>query len=685
MFRIPTLGAGIAIDPADHDSVAAALHRSNRRRLTVFLAVFLLTLVPGLVWNLTRPPEYRASAKVTIASGIVAPQTVTTPTGTSSAELPPPQRLEMLTQAQVITSRPVLEEVHRRLQKEWNAGAFIDADPVVALQNAVAATPIGGTDVVELTAIGGSPQLMARIVNSLIEVYHEQSLAVHDSASQEAVTNLRDEIARLGRTIGEKRAQLAAFREQSGVVSSERAENEALARMKGLSESLTKANEEAARADAKLRTLRESAASGRSPVLAKDNPTLAAIEARISTTREQLRDMERAYTPAFMAMDPNAKALRARLAELERQIASTRAASQEAALTAAEEEAASARAAADRLRAQITGQRREAQLFSSNFQEAKALEDDLMRIEGARRNATERLSKLEATQNTRMPAIKLIEAAAVPQSAWRPEYLRDALINLGIAFLLGLLAMWFVELFNRTPATPAAATVVVPQPWIGPALPALAAEAQALLTGGAVDVDQRPAPQLTVQQLPRELTQDEASALLAAAEGDALALCALLLLGLNADEVCGLAAGDLDAGSGRLAVRGASARDVALPAWLADKLVAAGGDPEQPLFRTARGEPVASTEIATRVTYTALDAGLDEPTAVAPEALRHTFILYLLRHNVRFGQIAQLAGHLTPEELAAYARFTSGARQGDVADVDPVMPALRNFPGTAAT
>jgi len=40
---------------------------------------------------------------------------------------------------------------------------------------------------------------------------------------------------------------------------------------------------------------------------------------------------------------------------------------------------------------------------------------------------------------------------------------------------------------------------------------------------------------------------------------------------------------------------------------------------------------------------------------------------------------------VVPQELAGYARFTSGARQGDVANVDPVMPALWNFPGTAAT
>lgn len=683
MLSIPKFRTEIDLEPAGLIDATAAVHRRNRRRLAVFITVFLLTLAPGLIWNLTRPPEYRASAKLKIVSGIVAPQTVTSLTGTSSAELPPPQQLETLAQAQVVTSRPILEEVHRRLQKEWSANAFPETDPVVAMQNAIGANLIPGTDVVELAAVGGSPQLMARIVNTLIETYHERSLTVHDSASQEAGSNLRDEIERLNQTIVAKRTQLTAFREQSGVVSSERAENEALARMKGLSESLTKANEETAKAEAKLRTLRESAASGRSPVLAKDNPTLAAIEARISVTREQLRDMERTYTPQFMAMDPNAKALRARLAELENQLVSTRLSSQQAALATAEEEATSTRAAADRLRGQIASQRREAQVFSGNFQEAKALEEDLVRIEGARRNATERLSRLEATQNTRMPSIKLIEAAAVPQSAWRPDYVRDALINLGVSFLLGLLAIWFVELFTRTPAPPAATTVVVPQPWIGPALPA---NTPGLLGSGMVDAGQLPVPQLAAQQaLPRELKQEEAGALLAAADDQGLALCALMLLGLTVDEVRALTADDLDPGRGQLAVRGASTRELVLPGWLVEKLAATtSADPQWPLFRTTHGESLAATEVATRVTYAALDAGLEEPTAVTPAALRHTFILHLLRHNVRFSQIAPLAGHLTPEELKAYANFTSGARQGNAGDVDPVMPALRDFSRAAA-
>ncbi|HEX6735580.1 MAG TPA: hypothetical protein VF096_12280 [Azonexus sp.] len=665
MFKIPLLH-----EPADFAppaDAAASVGRTNRRRLRVFLIVFVLTLLPGLAWNLLRTPEYRANARVQIAAGTVASQTVTTLAG-ASAEIAAAQPIDLLTQAQILTSRPLLEAVLLRLRQEGHDLARSGIDSIAALQGAVAATPIPGTDVVELQAIGASPQLVAKVVNTLIETYHERSLASHGSQSQEALAKLRDEVGRLGLSIGEKRGQLAAFRETSGVISSERSENEALARIKGLSESLTKANEEVAKAEARQRTLRDSAASGRSPVLAKDNPTLAAIEQRISATREQLRDMERVYTADFMAMDPTARALRARLAELEQQLTASRAASQQAALAGAEEEAASARAAADRLRSQIDGQRRAAQVFAGNFQEAKAMEDDLIRLEGARRNAAERLAKLEATESTRLPGLTLIEAANVPDKAWRPDYLRDGLLNVAGAFLLGLLAMWFVELFNRSPAA-AATTVVVPQPWLRPTLTVdmpvaperLAQAAVPQLAGG-------PAP-------PRALDQDEVGALLAAADGELRLLCAVLLLGVTPDELAALRSGDIDPATSRLNVPGPSARSLQLPGWLAQALARhAGADPARALF----GEGAElSSGLAARLTCAALDAGLEDAAAVSPAALRHTCILHLLQQNLRFADLPSLVGPLSSTELAAYAAVSSGPRRVRGAEIDPVMPALR--------
>lgn len=660
------------VDPGFH------ARRGNRRRLQVFLIVFAGMLVPGLAWNLLRAPEYRAEARLQVVPGSVTSRLEAAGGNAvvvgveSAAEDLPQQRGDLLTQLQFLTSRVVLEEASRRLAKEGYGDTLGGGDPVAALQSSIAVSPVAGTAVVELHAVGPSAQWSAKALNTLIEAYREQLLSSHDSTSQTAIGNLRDEVEKLGRSIGEKRSQLAAFRDKTGVVSSERGENAALAQYKGLSDSLSKANEEAAKAEAQVRALRESDASGDIPVRTKDDPTLASIEQRISRTREELRDMERNYTAAFMAMDPTARALRARLAELEQQLVSARASSRQTALAAAKADAASARANVERLRGQIEELRRTAQAFSGKFHEAQAMEDDLTRLEGVRRNTTQRLAKLEADENARLPSLTVIEAASVPEKPWRPNYVRDGLIYLAASFLLALLAMWFVELFNRSPPAPVNTTLFVPQPW-GPPTAALGGSQVPMLP---LEPELPAIPQLPGEGvLPRELTADEVGTLLAAADGKGRSLCALLLLGLTPDEVRLVVGGDCDPALLCLQVRGESARTCRLPDWLARQL-ADGGDIGRPLFGNSRGEPIDADEVGARLTCIAVDAGLDDATAVSPQVLRHTYIAHLIRQNLRFSDLALLAGKLRPEELAAYAALSDGPRQARSAEVDPILPAL---------
>lgn len=675
MIGMPPFHEHVVFDTPPHGDHGAATRRSNRRRLLVFSIVFVAILLPGLVWNLLRPAEFLASARVQIAAGSTAARPDLVLPGGGVVDQATAAPADLLTQAQLLTSRPLLEAVLQQLERDGYPLGAAGEDHVATLQKAIAVRPVAGTEIVELQAIGESPELMARIVNTLIATYRDRLFVAHGSASDQAISNLRGEVERLGASIDEKRSQLAAFRTGSGVVSSERSENEALARIKGLSESLNKANEEAAKAEARLRTLQGSAAAGGSPVFSRDNPTLAAIEQRLSATREQLRDMERVYTPAFMAMDPTARALKARQAELERQLASSRSSSQQAALAAAEEDAAGARATVGRLRAQIDGLRREAQVFSGNFQVARAMEDDVIRLEGTRRNALERLEKLGASESARLPGLTLIEAAAVPQKPWRPDYLRDALINLVAAFVLGLLAVWFVELFNRLP-TPVAGgptTVLMPPPWLAPGLPGVAQPVGQLPAGPAVR--QLPA----APSLPRELTAGEVAALLAAADDDGRRLCAVLLLGLTADEARALRRCDLDLATGQLSVgSAASGRRLVLPEPLARALARVPGtDPEQALLVNALGQPLAPAELDNRVACAAIDAGLDAGASISPDVLRHTCIAHLLRQNVRFSRLAGLVGQLDSAELAAYAALSDGPRPANGDDADPILPALR--------
>ena len=119
---------------------------------------------------------------------------------------------------------------------------------------------------------------------------------------------------------------------------------------------------------------------------------------------------------------------------------------------------------AARLQSQITTGRKEVGQFTARFNEYKSQQDQLNAIETAYQDASKRLAKLDATESSRMPTIKVLEAAATPQQPWRPLYWRDTVLSLGASLALALLAMWLVELFNRSEPQP---TVILVQPQSG--------------------------------------------------------------------------------------------------------------------------------------------------------------------------------------------------------------------------
>jgi len=677
MRLLSTLRRSLERDVSPDADGTAATRRINRRRFRVFMTVFLLVLIPGLLWNFLRPAEYRATARVQIAPGSTepraSPSTVTAPELSRSPS-------ELLTQVQILTSRPLLEKAGVALAK---AGLpLAGSDPAARLRDMIRAEAVAGTDVVELTATGAWPEQLAAALNTLVGLYGEEMKASYGTAAGEGMTDARQEMERLSVMAQERRQRLDAFRSQSGVLSPEREENEAVARIKGLTSSLNTATEKVAVAEARLRAVKASIAAGRSGLQAKDDPTLSAMSTRASQIREEIRNMERVYTPEFMRMDPQARALQTRLAEMERQIEVQRAASQEAVLMASQEDVESARATVERLQSEINAQRGAMQSFSQRFTQAKSLEEDLAQIEKASREAQERVAKLAASERSRLPVMNLVEAASVPRSALGPNYLQDALLVLGTAFGLGFLAIWFVEIFNRQPPAPLpqATTLIVPQPWAGMpagAPGALASERPAML---AADGNAAPALLGAAPPVLRELTHEEVGALLAAASGDTRFVLAALLMGLTADEVAGLCQGDFDTATGTLRIRGNASRSVTMPAWLAACRPASRGAPEAPLLQDAGGAALTSGDIQSMLGCAAFDAGLSAAAGVSPEVLRHTCIAWLVRQGLRFSELAALVGRPGADALARYAEIAPPGPKRSAAEIDLLMPALRETP-----
>jgi hypothetical protein len=475
-----------------------------------------------------------------------------------------------------------------------------------------------------------------------------------------------------------------------------------LGRIKGQTEALNKAQEKLAITEGKLRAMTESAAAGRPTTSsARPNATLENMEQRASQAREELSEMSRGYTPAYLAINPHARALRNRLAELERQIVIQQQSSgqvaksdQSSALADAREEVNAARDTVARMAQQASGNRGVLQQFAARFNEFRTLRDELAPLESLLRDATQRKARQEAGEATRRPSVRVVESAFVPREPWQPQYTRDAAIVLGGAFLLALLAMWVVELFNRVDAPP---TWVVSQssPYPGNSSYGLgydsrqdnvAALAQRMPL--AVEYDGR-ATMLPPVIQPRELLQEELAGILTNASPAVSLFAHLLLRGVSPEDAVALRGSDVNTVARTLHVASGredddsrtAARDIPLDSSLHEVIVntfkvTPAGD-AQPLLGDANAKPVALSDLTTELLYAAHDAGVDQPGEVTPDALRHTCAAFLARQGIRMADLARAIGHMSATEVAIYSAMSPAGKRLGLEQVERLMSAVR--------
>lgn len=643
--------------------------RANRRRLLVFVAMFLVVALVGLVYVFSRPALYQATARLNFVPGTAQPAD----DPTRASEKPYSLRDEV----QYLTSTTLLDRVWNTLKQSSTTPAVLqNGDPPTTLQSMLSVTPVSGTNVVAIQATGPDAAFLPLFLDRLVADYRSSLAERYRSGSTVAVNEAEEEARKLDAKLLDKRQAIDAFRARNNIVSAERDENQVLSEVKGVGSSINAANEKVVQAEARLGALTEAEASGRSVTRAKDNPTLAALEQQVAGIRGDLQETARTFTPEYMKIDPRIRSLRARLAELEQQMVTQRQSSQQGAIQEAREELAGARAAVVALRRQLATNQDSVQSFTSRFNEFRVMQDQLTGLEKLQQKASDRLATLQAEQQSRLPKVELVEAASTPQSPSSPLYGRDAAIAVAAALLAGLLTMGVVELFNRPARVPS--TIVVPQTW---APSGMAGQAPALPSTPTYDALTHTAEMARLQApqtLPRELTTAELDALLAAADERSRPAIALLLMGLTPREVVSLHRGDVQRDPASIIVTGSDERSVALPpkvlAWLPDH-----EEPiEAALLGTPSGRPIAEADLNTALLYAAHDAGIAEADEVTPEALRHTYITFLVRQGLRFADLARIVGSLPADRLATYRQLVPSGAHGSIEQVDLVLPAMRD-------
>jgi len=152
---------------------------------------------------------------------------------------------------------------------------------------------------------------------------------------------------------------------------------------------------------------------------------------------------------------------------------------------------------------------------------------------------------------------------------------------------------------------------------------------------------------------------------------DAAMVRLMLQLGIRVSEVCALEVGALGAARGQrtVTVRGKGGKRVqrALPAsaaeavdaYLAHRAAGEGAAPgvlSGPLFTTSSGRPVDRGEVFRLVRRLAERAGVPDPRAVTPHALRHTFATIATERGADLDDLQDAMGHADPRTTRRYQR-----------------------------
>lgn len=156
------------------------------------------------------------------------------------------------------------------------------------LRPMLSVSAVPDTNIVKLNAVGDSPDELAAIVNSWLAAYLDLRQGQVQREFGNTLATLQQEHENLGKTIERKRDAVDRFREGHDIVTLERDGNEALARLKALTDNLNKARDDVVKYEAQLVAVREAIARGDPIVPAQDQPGLDALQQKAADLRAKL-------------------------------------------------------------------------------------------------------------------------------------------------------------------------------------------------------------------------------------------------------------------------------------------------------------------------------------------------------------------------------------------------------------
>jgi uncharacterized protein involved in exopolysaccharide biosynthesis len=622
-------------------------------RFIIFATVFLISAAASLTYNYSRPAIYRSSATL-LTSAMTAIDRESTAADVQHVAI----------QKQILLGHELIAETLSRLKASATSDAVLKLTPT-DIQNFLNVEPVAGTNLVEIRAEGTDPEFLPLLVNTWVDVYLDARAEEIKKLTGNTTRIIEDELKDLAEKISSKRTELDDFRKINDISSTGRDENEPLARLSGLNNSVNKASEDEVKAKANLDAIKSAIARDQAVVPDRDQGSLQNLEKRLHDLRDQLADFDKKFTRDYLDKQPTLKVIPEQIKKLEAEIKNKRAYGKNVVLTEAENNYAAAQQTVIAIRAQLAEHKKQAAAFTTKFAEHDALKTDLEGLEQLYRETQERLVQIETSQKEKYPQVTVINRAYLSLDPVRPDYNRDALIALVSSLLLGLCTVWIFDYLTRKQEQQAAITlsgIHMYNPAAGDMLNYQQTFTQPL--------EQKQNNALASPRY-RELSSHQLRILLNASNLKGKQLISLLLSGLTLDEAASLKAGQIDLEMATITIAGSIPRTLGISNSL-KALIAKSGD--HPAWDADK--PISAGDLDAALLCAAVDSGLPDPGEITADAIRHSYIAYLVRQGLRLSDLEQITGYLEPSLISSYSTYSPPQQGRGIDDIELLHPAL---------
>ncbi len=620
-------------------------------RFIIFGVVFLVSATIGLAYTFSRPAIYRSSATL-LTSAMTAIDR-----DSNAADIQ-----HVAIQKQILLGDEIVTETLLRLKASEATNSLLQL-AASDIRNLMDVEAVTETNLVEVRAEGPDAEFLPVLINTWIDVYLDARAEEVKHLTDNTTRVIEDELKGLTDKIKLARAELQAFRQNNDILSTGRDENEALSRLKGLNDSLNKASESEVKAKANLDAIKLAIANNQTVVPKQELGSLQNLEKRLEELHEKLAELDKRFTRDYLNLQPDLKVIPEQIKKLEAAIEDKRHYGRNIVLTEAEYDYTAAQQTVKDIHAQLNEHKKQVAKFTTKFSEHETLKTDLEGLEKLYRETNERLIQIETSHKEKYPQVTVIKRAYLSGDPIRPNYQRDAIIALVSSLLLGLFTVWIFEYLTRkqehqSPITLSGIHMYTP-----------AAERVNYHQTAVIPLEQ----QNNALAIPvnRELSIEDLKALLAASTLQGKQLIALLLSGLTLEETAALKADQINLDLATITVMGPIPRTVNI------------GPAVKLLFEQSDGAPVWSTdtpaapkEFATSLLCAAIDSGLPDFTKINAEAIRHSYILYLVRQGLRLSGLQEIVGNLATPVISYYSAYLPMQKNRDIDQIVVLHPAL---------